>query len=146
MSIHKKGEYTLENVSLTIEPLKIPDLYERRDSLEKELKEVVVEICLIDIEKDITNLIKEHELGIEVEDISWEFYPENNDEGGAYYFVEGLHINLTNNEEADEVIIQNSWGSETLTEIIRETLNEYSEDLYEYGVHNIIFRGESDVV
>lgn len=146
MPIYKKDEYEELGLNVDIAPLKIPSLSERRQNLQKELAQVVTEICLTDIEREVVNVIEEYKLKIEVEDMSWEFYPESDDEGGAYYFVEGLNISIADGQDADEVTLITEWGIEaSLTEYIREILNEYSDDLYQYDVSSIVFRGDADM-
>lgn len=127
----------------TIE-LPVNDLKQRREMLEKELKKTVVKMVTMDIKKEIRDSFKDK--GVTIKDVSWDFYPESDDEGGAYYYTEGLSITTVEDFDADEFKLEiEHYGTiyeESVQEIIRDILNESSSDLYEYDIYEIDFEEE----
>lgn len=132
---------------IEIEALSIPTLLERRYTLEKELGKVVERIVTISIIEDVNGLLQEENLKkkeLKIKSISWDFYPESDDEGGSVYYPEGVTVELESGEEANEIIVdEQKYRGESLTDMIHEFIIEYSEDLYECDIYNLDFEKES---
>lgn len=121
-----------------IEQLKI-----MRTELESQTKKVVTEIVMHELKEALEEPLKE--AGIEVTSISWDFYPESDDEGGANYYPEGVEIFTVGGIDLEGIIIkEKSKYSDTVYETdveewIREQLSNYSSDLYDYDIYEIVF-------
>jgi len=122
----------------------IKQLNERREVLEKELKDIVTEIVLYNLKNELQKPLSD--AGIEVTSIEWDFYPESDDEGGSIYYPSGLEINTVDNKDLEGVTIKEVYyGDEYDTDVdefIREKLSYYSSDLYDYDIYEIVFKEE----
>lgn len=123
----------------------IKGLNARRRTLESALKEVVSQIVEIEIKESIQEPLKK--AGIEVVRISWEFYPESDDEGGSNYYPEGIEIfnvdGVLDEDDLDGITIHEvrSYGEydTEILEYVHEKIMDYSSDLYDYDINEILF-------
>jgi hypothetical protein len=120
--------------------LSTTNLRERRSQLESELNKVVVEIVVTEVKESISKAISEEfaEQKPDIARLSWDFYPESDDEGGSDWWVtdvsaydsEGEYVEL-----GDFSYEQLSWNKEYtyqvgLDEAVREILSDFRDDLY----------------
>lgn len=119
----------------------IESLKMMREELEKQTKEVVTEIVLHELKEVLEAPLKE--AGIEVTKITWDFYPESDDEGGSNYYPEGVVISTVDDVDLDGIIITEvlSYGTydREVEDFVREKLCDYSSDLYDYDIYEIVF-------
>ena len=136
--------------------LPVDDLVERRKVLEEELKKTVVETVFTKLKNELETPLKEAGVG-NLTSISWEYYPESDDEGGSVYypnyiqvFVDGEALENIDNEddEQERIFIKHkpSWGKsvyeESIEEFITGVLCDYRSDLYDYDIEEITFEEE----
>ena len=136
--------------------LPVDDLVERRKVLEEELKKTVVETVFTKLKNELETPLKEAGVG-NLTSISWEYYPESDDEGGSIYypnyiqvFVDGEALENIDNEddEQERIFIKHkpSWSKsiyeESIEEFIMGVLCDYRSDLYDYDIEEITFEEE----
>lgn len=133
----------------TIE-LPVDDLKQRRELLEDELKKTIVELVTTDLKSKLSTEFDKLDLG-KLTSASWEFHGEYDDEGGTAYYPS--YIQLSNEEGSidyedepyNEIVIkQKSKYSDyvyeyDIAEFLSDVLHEYSSELYDYGIEEILF-------
>lgn len=123
--------------------LPVDDLQKRREKLEEALKETVTEMVTKDIKDAISTSLEN--ANIKITDISWDFYPESDDEGGSVYYPEGLLISTEEDIDPDDFIIKvkskysDAVYEEALRDVVMEILCDNSSDLYDFDIYEIEF-------
>lgn len=132
------------------ETLKLPteDLSERRAILREELSKTVVELVSRNIRDSIENAFMNVGLSKKLTKITWEFHGEYDDEGGTNYYPSYIQIYNEDGEmeelELEEITIEEkSKHSDyvfeySADEYISDLLHEYSNELYEYDIEEIL--------
>lgn len=123
------------------------NLKERRSLLEAELKKTVVAQVEAELKEKLEIALSQTE--IKITKISWDFYPESDDEGGSVYYPEGVSIYNEDGYMDDEdfegiEIKEKSKYSDTVYsydvyDYVRDTVSEFSSDLYDYDIYEILF-------
>lgn len=108
----------------------------RRNILEKELHKTILEIVENSLLTDLTELFKN--FGQEGEfTINWDFYPENDDNGGSYMSITDIHVISANDSEFDP--------EEVFAEVpYTHTDGTYRTDLYD-KIYDFMSANESDI-
>ena len=128
--------------------LPIEDLSERRAILRKELSKTVVELVTRSIRDSIENAFANADLPKKLTRVTWEFHGEYDDEGGTAYYPSYIQI-YNEDGEIDEselegiIIKEKSSHSDYIfeysaDEYISDLLHEYSSELYEYDIEEIL--------
>lgn len=118
--------------------LPVDDLRERRSILETELSRVITDL----VTKDLRDSIISNTEGITISRITWDFYPESDDEGGTNWHTNDICVYGEDEEiDMDEITITQTYSSGTydveLRDIIYDVLAEYRDDLYEQYITEI---------
>jgi hypothetical protein len=126
--------------------LPVDDLKERRRVLEEELSKTIVELVSSELKKELKELFSEY--GIQdVSRVTWDYHGEYDDEGGTYWAICDIDIELKNGDSIDKneysVKRTPSWSNGAtytyyLEDDLHELLSGYHSDLYEYDINEII--------
>lgn len=122
------------------------------NELKAELKKTMSEMISLKMGSTVRELLDQYEIKGEVAHISWDFYPESDDEGGTVWYPEGIELEIdgTSIEMSDHEIERKSKYSDMvyaydLSEDMNELLNDISNTLYEADVTSLtinLFGGE----
>lgn len=123
--------------------LPVEDLKERRRILEAELSKVVVEIVTTDIKSQLNEELAKSP--VKISRLSWDFYPESDDEGGSDWYVCDLSAYDENGDyiETEEIEIEKiSYDGKpymyNLRDVLSDFMSDYSSDLYDEDITEII--------
>lgn len=120
------------------------NLGERRRLLEEDLRQTIEVQTTTSLKKDLIELFRKFELEGDFT-VTWDFYPESDDEGGSYMCICDVTIESATDSDfsADEIHaeIPYRWGSGSyeaqLDDEVREFLSEDSSDIYEINMESI---------
>jgi hypothetical protein len=112
------------------------DLQERRELLEKELKNTVTGLISQKLTSKLKTLFQEFKLEGEIATISWEFHPESDDEGGTDWYPSYVTL------EVDEETIE-------IEEVTVNKKSKYSSDFYDHQlddeIHDMLYDWKEDL-
>lgn len=120
------------------------NLQERREILEAELKKVIENLLFDGIKKDVNELLAEAGVQNAVE-ISWEFHPESDDEGGTSWYFEYISIETKDGflDLDDYEIKKESWKKDgtffdvCLRDELSDVMYDYRDDLFKYHFDSV---------
>lgn len=125
--------------------LEIPvdDLKARRKVLEEELAETVTTLLFTDVKEKVNKTLEE--FGVKGSEISWEFHPESDDEGGTDWWISYIQVKDEDGEllDIDDISIdkKSRYSDNTyehcLSDELSELMYDYKDDLYEYDIEEI---------
>lgn len=123
--------------------LSVDNLDERRNQLQTELNKVIHEQVTTGLKESLKLNLKDSDVNITR--LSWDFYPESDDEGGSVWYTSDLSAQDENGEyiELEEIKVEQlSWNKEytyesDLRDILSEILHDYSRDLYDQYITEI---------
>ncbi|WP_442637877.1 hypothetical protein [Rossellomorea marisflavi] len=120
------------------------DLGQRRQVLEEELDKTITILTTNSLTKSLVELFRK--FGLEGQfSVSWDFYPESDDEGGSYMSISDVSVESSTDSDfsADEVTaeLSYSWGNGTYTaqldDEIRDVLSGFESDIYKSDMDDI---------
>lgn len=119
------------------------DLKERRGQLETELDRVITEIVTTELKESLKDTLKNS--GVKVLRIAWDFQSEYDDEGGTDWYASCVCAYDEKGEciDLEEILVeQTSYDGSTykvsLDDVIREVVIDYSYDLYDQYITEIL--------
>lgn len=123
--------------------LSVDNLQERRSQLQVELNKTVTELVTTGLKASVKELFTL--AGItNAQRISWDFYPESDDEGGSNWYVTDIYVSFDDESEdvdLEEVTIQReSWRKDgtfyeySVDEELRDIMSEFNSDLYDQDI------------
>lgn len=118
--------------------LPVDDLRERRSILESELSKVIADLVTKELRDSIISNVKD----IKITRITWDFYPESDDEGGTDWHTNDICVYGEDGEiDTEEITITQTYSYGTydveLRDIIYDVLAEYRDDLYDQYITEI---------
>lgn len=119
----------MENKLKATLELSTTDLHARRKALREEIKETTIALINTEVKRILQEIFDEE--GIEkVSSVSFDTYPESDDEGGSYQRIEYIRARTVEDEDID-------LDEHGLYDAIYDTLSDYSEEIYEYGIWEV---------
>lgn len=119
--------------------LELPiELSARKEALEAEMKKVDLAILDAELVPRVSAFLKKE--GVEgVSSVTWEFYPESDDEGGTDWFIGGIALLNANKDLAE-------WDDEeeeeeSVTDKLYYVLSDYSDVLNKYDIEELKIQG-----
>jgi cation transport regulator ChaB len=116
-----------------------------RMMLEQELSNVIKQQVTEALTEDIEKARVEAGIEEKITKVTWEFHPESDDEGGTDWWIYYVNIHGENGViDAEEINYtkKSSWSDRmyeaSLQEEIREVLGDWRDDLYTYGIEEIL--------
>lgn len=120
------------------------DLGQRRQVLEAELDKTITTLTTNSLTKDLVELFQK--FGLEGQySVSWDFYPESDDEGGSYMSIGDVSVESSTDSDfsADEATAElpYSWSGGTYTaqldDEVRDVLSGFESDIYKSDLDDI---------
>jgi hypothetical protein len=135
----------MTNFEPTLE-LSVDNLRERRSQLQSELNKTVTELVTTGLKASVKELFAL--AGVtNAQRISWDFYPESDDEGGSNWYVTDIYVSFDGEGEdidLEEVTIQReSWRKDgtfyeySVYDELRDIMSDFSSDLYDQDITDI---------
>lgn len=125
--------------------LSVDNLKERREQLETELSKVVNEQVTTGLKEYVNDILAKANI-TNATSLTWEFYPESDDEGGTDWHVNDLYLRTNDDEDIDmdeiEFEVESTYRKgELYTVSLRDELYDmmygFRDDLYEQGIEEI---------